>query len=451
MPRIICIPGPPGPRGPRGPRGATGATGATGPAGPRGSAGPRGATGAAGARGAIGPAGPRGRTGAPGPKGEPGECPTLSVSLRVLPNAKKPSLSIQQTKKCSYVLILTLPEMGGDMEEVDINGSISIVGCPSAESSYSYSGTNFEGVKSFALALGQALYDLSASVCPEWKTLVQIPSCSDAETSQAIIDLTRDSIVPAIAERLLQSPGIVEPGTTQETISIAVSDQVRNILNEILHDFLITSKGEPQSIEIDSAGLGGVLLHLQAVSQQIDGLNELLCTFTQKSKPILDEGRPCTVLSPSAQFEELDIPEQLIIQFGENYPLSSGSNWRINIPNPVEGLTWANFDTLTRTVVSHKAPERWHGRIYWADSKVWTGGWFATQAEAESFLTQIAQFSTSPVTETRISVRRKPESKKDESSKKLIRTVRAVSAVVAEIGDDNRIKRVRCFAPPRDP
>lgn len=148
----------------------------------------------------------------------------------------------------------------------------------------------------------------------------------------------------------------------------------------------------------------------------------------------------CIPVAPSEQFDELPVPKQLIITFGTQYPRTSGPLWHINIPNPKEGLSWcADFEELTWTKGNVA------GRIYWEQSKVWSGGWCSTEAEANRFLNAIKLLSTS-------SIRGGNRITKSGSPKRssTVRTVRAVSAAIVQQKANGELEVIACYKPPRE-
>jgi hypothetical protein len=150
--------------------------------------------------------------------------------------------------------------------------------------------------------------------------------------------------------------------------------------------------------------------------------------------------KACIPVNPAEQFDELPVPKQLVITFGTQYPTTAGSLWHINIPNPKDNLSWCeHFEQLTWTKGNVGA------RIYWETSKVWSGGWCSTEAEAQRFLNSIKLLSTS-------SVRGGNRITKQGSPKRssTVKTVRAVSAAIVQQKANGELEVIACYKPPRE-
>ena len=176
--------------------------------------------------------------------------------------------------------------------------------------------------------------------------------------------------------------------------------------------------------------------------QEMAKIRENLCTARA-------EDHECYVLLPAEPYDELHVPTQLVVRFGLNYPASTGSKWDIHLPSPIPGLNWCeHFEPLTRTVVDQNSELRFCGRQYWGNSKVWTGGYFASEEEASTFLDQVTALSLATPGKRTITKRVKPNGLPPEEA---VRNVRAVRAVVSNISyslGKPVITDIECYAPP---
>lgn len=183
-------------------------------------------------------------------------------------------------------------------------------------------------------------------------------------------------------------------------------------------------------------GLTGLESMANAISVQVQTLQDTVCTPATQD---------AIVLLPGEAYTELAVVKQLVIVFGTSYPKSEGSRWSVHIPNPIEGLDWnTHFENLSRSTGTVS------GRIFWRDdsqqftTKLWTGGYFKTEADANRFLDQMEALSNATASTRRISKRTGTVARNNPS-----RVIRAVRAFVAAIGEDGQPELLQSFCPPR--
>lgn len=470
----VYIRGPAGPRGPRGPAGPPGPKGDTGPQGPqgpqgeRGERGEKGEQGERGYRGYTGDRGPRGEkgiSGPPGPKGERGErgypglrgpkgdkgdkgekgdkgdCPEIKIgSVVTTTDTSQVGVTMSGSPAtCSYRLNFVLPE---GLEVTNINGAISIIGCE-GQRDFTYAGENFEGVNSFALAISQALNEMSKAQCPAVEGEVNLPSCYDPEQGNEFLEFTAAVIAQLVIDALLTAGGIIVSGVGPTIILVLISSIITDAITAAFGPFL-PSLQPPEVVSYSGNGIVGISNQIDVLAQQVEALSKLLCPVVNQTQTLPEDN--CVVLLPSERDDALEVETQLVIQFGENYPKTTGSAWRIHIPNPIDGLSWnQHFENLQRTVVSRDSEIRVCGRISWENSKVWSGGYFASEEEASQFLDILASLSKNRVTNKRVSTNTNPSGRSLISS---TRTVRAVRAIVAIMGENRKIEEITCYSPP---
>ena len=176
-----------------------------------------------------------------------------------------------------------------------------------------------------------------------------------------------------------------------------------------------------------------------------EGLSNQVQALTALVKEVLVSAcdTTCIPLMPDSRFEEFNVTRQLVISWGLNYPTQKGSLWHTSIPMPKDDLNWCDhFENL----FIRKGEVC--GRLYWENSKIWTGAYFESDDEARRVLRQLANLSDStprmkdgdihPRITDGGAVKRKPAE----------RTVRAVRAVIASIDERGEPTDLACFVPP---
>ena len=194
----------------------------------------------------------------------------------------------------------------------------------------------------------------------------------------------------------------------------------------------------PTEITYEGRGLAGIYGAIAAITRSLN----LIHTDT-KCLEAHSNNCDAVVLLPAEPYDLMDVPTQLVIKFGLEYPTATGSRWTIHIPIPIDDLNWCDhFEPLTRTVVDKKATVRWAGRQYWGNSKLWSGGYFASENEAKDFLDKMVSLSKAVPGRRSITQSLRPGGLNADHA---VRAVRAVRAVVAtEEGD------IFCYAPPKN-
>ncbi|MEZ2226610.1 MAG: hypothetical protein ACBR50_10120 [Microcoleus sp.] len=171
---------------------------------------------------------------------------------------------------------------------------------------------------------------------------------------------------------------------------------------------------------------------IAGLSNQITALTELQKLAYAKAceTPI------CYPVQPGDEFAEFDVPRQLVLTWGENYPKQTGSLWHTQVPNPREDLEWCrDFDNLLYTKGNV------YGRLLWGASKIKSGVRAVTEEEAERILDLIDNLSTS---EGKLRITKGGAVKLDPA----VRSIRCVRAAIAQLGPDGVAVTVKCFVPP---
>jgi hypothetical protein len=171
---------------------------------------------------------------------------------------------------------------------------------------------------------------------------------------------------------------------------------------------------------------------LVGLSSQVTALAELQKLTYAKAC----ETSTCMPVQPGDEFAELNVPRQLVLTWGEQYPTQSGSLWHTQIPNPREDLEWcADFDNLVYTKGNV------YGRWLWGNSKIKSGMRCVDKDEADRILDLISQLSTS-------TGRKRFTIGGGVKLNPAVRSVRCVRAAIAELGPDGIAVTVKCFVPP---
>lgn len=189
-------------------------------------------------------------------------------------------------------------------------------------------------------------------------------------------------------------------------------------------------------------GILGVSNQLQAVSGQINAISEQLCLDPEKLEA--SEAEPpqqcdVVVVEPFEKFAEFERVTQLAISYipqGERRT-SKTSRWSLNIPNPIANIDWC------RDI----EPLIWHKgnislRIYWDNSKVFTGGYFRSENDIDAIIPKITRLSTSTPTNIRIS--------KGGSPKRNYRDITVVPIVASrvEYNENSEKTGITCYKRP---
>ncbi len=222
---------------------------------------------------------------------------------------------------------------------------------------------------------------------------------------------------------------------------LGLSDQVaeltalnKKILTEVCNGDDADIAGSINFLDCD--GGTQVLLYngdgIAGLSSQVTALTELQKLAYAKAC----ETPTCYPVQPGDEFAEFDVPRQLVLTWGENYPKQTGSLWHTQIPNPREDLEWCrDFDNLIYTKGNV------YGRLLWGASKIKSGVRAVTEEEAERILDLIDNLSTS---EGKLRITKGGAVKLDPA----VRSVRCVRAAIAQLGPDGVVETVKCFVPP---
>jgi hypothetical protein len=187
---------------------------------------------------------------------------------------------------------------------------------------------------------------------------------------------------------------------------------------------------------LDCEGGTQILLYsgegVAGLSTQVKALTELTkLTYAEACKTVT-----CVPVQPADEFAEFDVPRQLVLTWGEEYPTQKGSLWHTQIPNPREDLDWCrDFDNLQFTKGNV------YGRWLWGNSKIKSGMRCVDEDEAERILDLIGLLS---VSEGKMRITKGGGVKLNPA----VRPVRCVRAAIAQLDAEGLAVMVECFVPP---
>ena len=180
----------------------------------------------------------------------------------------------------------------------------------------------------------------------------------------------------------------------------------------------------------------------------IEGLSSQVAALTALVKEVLRTAcdASCVPLMPDSRFEEFVVAKQLVITWGTQYPTQSGSLWHSSIPMPKANLNWCDyFENLSIKRGTHC------GRIYWENSNIYTGGYFESKAEAERVIASLVALSDAePHRDSAGNLAPRHTEGGSPKRQPIQQTIRAVRAVIADIGPDGEPTNLICFVPPRE-
>lgn len=280
----------------------------------------------------------------------------------------------------------------------------------------------------------------------EVERVIEVPTIVEVERIievPTIVEVDRVIEVPEIVEvdRVIEIPTIVEVDRVIEVPTIVEVDRIVEVPeiveppteNVLLPTIECDEDGNPVSNPVVVRTLVGAI----PVETQ-EKFHEMAKLAIEQCKDENDDG--CNVVLPSDVYSEYNLESQLVITFGLNYPKHRGSAWNIHIPNPIEDLNWCeHFDSLmwVRGNV--------YGRLFFdGNSRLWTGGYFDSEEEANRVLMQLQSLSKYDDYRIRIT--------KGGSPKRTIKgqTTRAVRASIVLFDDEMNPTDNKCFKPPAD-
>ncbi|MCC3584287.1 MAG: hypothetical protein JGK24_17110 [Microcoleus sp. PH2017_29_MFU_D_A] len=221
---------------------------------------------------------------------------------------------------------------------------------------------------------------------------------------------------------------------------LGLSDQVEE-LTALNKKILAEVCGDDIDIagEIDFVDCNGGTQILLYSGDGIAGLSSQISAFTELQKLTYAkacETPGCYPVQPGDEFAEFDVPRQLVLTWGQDYPKQTGSLWHTQIPNPREDLEWCrDFDNLIYTKGNI------YGRLLWGASKIKSGVRAETEEEAERILGLIDDLS---VSEGKLRITKGGAVKLNPA----VRSVRCVRAAIAQLGANGVPETVKCFVPP---
>jgi hypothetical protein len=222
---------------------------------------------------------------------------------------------------------------------------------------------------------------------------------------------------------------------------LGLSDQIGELtaLNKKILAEVCDDGGADISGKIDFFDCDGGTQVLLYNGDGIAGLSSQISAFTELQKLTYAkacETPICVPVQPGDEFAEFDVPTQLVLTWGENYPKQTGSLWHTQIPNPREDLEWCrDFDNLIYTKGNVYA------RLLWGNSKIKSGVRALSEEEGERILDLIDNLS---VSDGKLRITKGGAVKLNPA----VRSVRCVRAAIAQLGPDGVAVTVKCFVPP---
>lgn len=346
-----------------------------------------------------------------------------------------------------------LPDFNINFPQEDevIEGSFYLQRCDGGQQRYQYSDLN-----TFGAAMSGAIAAMAQDNCLLLNGEVVLPECREPDEEQVniFLDIVVNIISGQIVDVIIATLGRAGVQGVAAALLLQIVGQILAIaLSDFFRAFLPQGTPEPTTLQWQGRGIKGLSEQIETLNRQMAAIGEILCQEEVPEDPGEESDPSCNavVLLPAEPLNELEVPTQLVIKFGLNYPSASGSRWAIHVPYPIPDLNWCDhFEGLFRTVVDSDAELRWAARQYWADSRLWTGGYFASRNEAAGFLDQMVGLSQARPGKRTLTERNKPNGVSMAAS---IRSVRAVRAIVSTIDNSSGrpiIEAVQCFAPPQD-
>jgi hypothetical protein len=394
----------------------------------------------------------------------PGDCPcpppicpcepNINIDIPDIPDIGPITINLPSIPD----LTINLPDIP-DLPDFDINfpqedeviqGSFYLQRCDGGQQLYQYSDLN-----TFGAAMSGAIAAMAQDNCLLLNGEVVLPECQEPDEEQVniFLDIVVNIISGQIVDVIIATLGRAGVQGFVAALLLQIVGEILAIaLSDFFRAFLPQGTPEPTTLQWQGRGLKGLSEQIDALNRQMEAIGDILCQEDVPEDPgeASDPSCNAVVLLPAEPLNELEVPTQLVIKFGLNYPSSAGSRWTIHVPYPIPDLNWCDhFENLFRTVVDSDAELRWVARQYWADSRLWTGGYFASRDEAAGFLDQMVGLSQAAPGKRTLTERNKPNGVAMAAS---IRSVRAVRAVVSTIDNSSGrpiIENIQCFAPPQ--
>jgi hypothetical protein len=393
----------------------------------------------------------------------PGDCPCpppitlpdVSIDIPDIPDIGPITINLPSIPDITINLpdIPDLPDFDINFPQEDevIQGSFYLQRCDGGQQYYSYSDLN-----TFGAAMSSAIAAMAQDNCLLLNGEVVLPECREPDEEQVniFLDIVVNIISGQIVDVIIATLGRAGVQGFVAALLLQIVGEILAIaLSDFFRAFLPQGTPEPTTLQWQGRGLKGLSEQIDALNRQMEAIGDILCQEEVPEDPgeASDPSCNAVVLLPAEPLNELEVPTQLVIKFGLNYPSASGSRWSIHVPYPIPDINWCDhFEGLFRTVVDADAELRWAARQYWADSRLWTGGYFASRDEAAGFLDQMVGLSQAAPGKRTLTERNKPNGVAMAAS---IRSVRAVRAIVSTIDNSSGrpiIEAVQCFAPPQN-
>lgn len=196
-------------------------------------------------------------------------------------------------------------------------------------------------------------------------------------------------------------------------------------------------KEEEKRYPYEGKGLTGIASKLEATAKVHQEVLTRLCEMEDKEPQ-------CVSMLPGEIFLERGITKQLIISFGLEYPTQKGTLTHIHIPEPIDNLSWDNFENWFRPMGNVL------GRVQFKGMKQPVGGYALTEADALSLCEKIKSLSKLESEDHNGQAGRITKGGRVKQPNFTNRTYRPVRAVVTEIGADGNPTVLKCFTPPKN-
>jgi hypothetical protein len=338
----------------------------------------------------------------------PGDCPcpppvcpcepNINIDLPDIPDIGPITINLPSIPDITINLpdIPDLPDFDINFPQEDevIQGSFYLQRCDGGQQLYQYSDLN-----TFGAAMSGAIAAMSQDNCLLLNGEVVLPECREPDEEQVniFLDIVVNIISGQIVDVIIATLGRAGVQGFAAALLLQIVGEILAIaLSDFFRAFLPQGTPEPTTLQWQGRGIKGLSEQIDALNRQMEAIGDILCQEDVPEDPGEETDPSCNavVLLPAEPLNELEVPTQLVIKFGLNYPSASGSRWSIHVPNPIPNLNWCDhFENLFRTVVDADAELRWCARQYWADSRLWTGGYFASRDEAAGFLDQMVGLS----------------------------------------------------------
>jgi hypothetical protein len=294
----------------------------------------------------------------------PCEPPNINIDLPDIPDIGPITINLPSIPDINLNLpdIPDLPDINIEFPQEDevIQGSFYLQRCDGGQQYYSYSDLN-----TFGAAMSGAIAAMAQDNCLLLNGEVVLPECREPDEEQVniFLDIVVNIISGQIVDVIIATLGRAGVQGFAAALLLQIVGEILAIaLSDFFRAFLPQGTPEPTTLQWQGRGLKGLSEQIDALNRQMEAIGDILCQEDVPEDPGEETDPSCNavVLLPAEPLNELEVPTQLVIKFGLNYPSASGSRWSIHVPNPIPDLNWCDhFENLFRTVVDADAELRW--------------------------------------------------------------------------------------------